>query len=146
MAYSFLDVSASMTGPGGVALFGGLQGGVAEEGISIRPEGQKNTMTIGAGGTVMNSLRAAKNGLIIVRLLKTSPQNPVLGAMYDAQTISSTLWGTNIIVVTHPSGEVVTCRSCAFRNPPEMVWATNGNVLEWEIEAGLIDRVFGSYT
>ena len=49
-AYSFLDVSVSIDGPGGFFAIDG--GGVAEEGITIEPVGDKNTMTVGADGKV----------------------------------------------------------------------------------------------
>ncbi len=52
--YSFLDVTASLTGPTGVIDLG--QGSAnSEEGITQTMGGNKNTMTIGADGEVMHS-------------------------------------------------------------------------------------------
>ena len=70
--YSFLDVTASLTGPTGVIDLG--QGSAnSEEGITQTMGGNKNTMTIGADGEVMHSLHADKSGTVTVNLLKTSP-------------------------------------------------------------------------
>ena len=83
--YSFLDVTASLTGPTGVIDLG--QGSAnSEEGITQTMGGNKNTMTIGADGEVMHSLHADKSGTITVTLLKTSPVNKKLSLAYNAQT------------------------------------------------------------
>jgi hypothetical protein len=55
--YSFLDVSATISGPGGTFSIGS-DAGVAEEGITTAYTGEKNTMTIGADGAGMHSLHA----------------------------------------------------------------------------------------
>lgn len=86
--YSFLDVTASLTGPTGVIDLG--QGSAnSEEGITQTMGGNKNTMTIGADGEVMHSLHADKSGTITVTLLKTSPVNKKLSLAYNAQSQSS---------------------------------------------------------
>src|SRR5690348_11425020 len=94
--YSFLNVQASIVGPGGSFNLGD-GAGVTEEGITIERQDDKDAMTIGADGIGMHSLRASKAGTVTVRLLKTSPQNAKLMAMYDLQTLSSTLHGQNVI-------------------------------------------------
>lgn len=90
--YSFLDTQASIVGPGGSFSIGSGDG-IAEEGITIEPAGDKNTMQVGADGTGMHNLHADKSGTITVRLLKTSPKNAMLMAMYNLQQTSAALWG-----------------------------------------------------
>ena len=90
--YSFADVAATLVGPTGIVDLG-YGAAVAEEGITIEPAGDKNTMLIGADGEGMHSLHADKSGTITVRLLKTSPTNLKLQAMYNAQTLNGALHG-----------------------------------------------------
>lgn len=145
IAYSFVDVSATLIGPGGVISFGNGSG-AAEEGITIEQAEDKDTMTIGADGTPMHSLHAGKQGTITVRLLKTSPVNAQMQAMYDLQQLSSAAWGQNIILVSHvASGDVTSGRSAAFRRSPTLTYAKDGGINEWSFNVGLIDRVFGTY-
>src|SRR5690349_2622434 len=94
--YSFLNVQATIAGPGGNFNLGN-GAGASEEGITVEPAGDKSTMTIGADGSGMHSLHADKSGTVMVRLLKTSPQNAKLQAMYDLQTADSRLHGQNVI-------------------------------------------------
>ncbi|WP_285199455.1 phage protein, partial [Klebsiella pneumoniae] len=104
--YSFIDVVATLVGPtGNIDL--GYGAGAAEEGITIEMAGDKNTMMIGADGEGMHSLHADKSGTITVRLLKTSPTNAKLMAMYDDQTLDSGLHGQNVITVRNAkSGDI----------------------------------------
>lgn len=144
-AYSFLDVVATISGPTGSAqLASGAQN--ADEGISFEMTGDKNTMTTGADGSVMHSLHAEKSGRVIVRLLKTSPINQLLQAMYDAQTLSAQLHGQNTIVCQQKqAGDITTARQCAFKRKPPLTYAKEGGIIEWEWDAGLIDTVLGTY-
>src|SRR5688572_2765379 len=113
--YSFQDVAATLAGPTGVIDLG-YGSAVADEGITIEAAGDKNTMTIGADGEGMHNLHADKSGTVTVRLLKTSPQNAKLQAMFDAQQLAPALWGNNVIIVRIPrTGEVTTARQCAFK-------------------------------
>ena len=144
-AYSFQDVVAKITGPTGSA---DLATGAApsDEGISFEMTGDKNTMTTGADGTVMHSLHAEKSGRVIVRLLKTSPVNALLQAMYDAQTATAALHGQNVILCQQKaSGDVTTARQCAFKRKPPLAYQKEANTVEWEWDAGLIDSVLGTY-
>lgn len=146
--YSFLDISATITGPGG-AFDLGYGAAVAEEGISIEMAGDKNQMMIGADGTVMHSLHADKSGQVTVRLIKTSNVNQQLMALYDAQTTvgSGTLWGQNVIVIrNNRSGDVTTAQPCAFKRKPGINYRKDGDFLEWTFDAGQIDTVLGTYT
>lgn len=141
--YSFMDVSATIAGPGGSFALG-YGAGVAEEGITINRTQDKNTLTTGADGTPMNSLHAAKPGEIIIRLQKTSPTNALLMAMYDLQSLSSANWGQNVIVVSNTAtGDTTTARFCAFKRAPNLVYATEGGMNEWTMDAGLVDSILG---
>jgi hypothetical protein len=142
--YSFLDVVASITGPGGTFSLGN-GAGPSEEGITIDMVEAKNTMTIGADGSVMHSLHAGKGGTVTVRYLKTTPANAQLQAMYDLQTTSSALHGINVIVVANPvSGDVTTCRNCAFQKKTALTYAKDGGTNEWVFDAGQVDTVLGT--
>jgi hypothetical protein len=145
VAYSFVDVNATLVGPGGVVSLGNGSG-AAEEGITIEQAEDKDTMTIGADGTPMHSLHAGKQGTVTIRLLKTSPSNQLLQLMYDFQQLSSAVWGQNVLVITQvASGDVTSCRSVAFRRSPTLTYAKDGGTQEWGFNAGLIDRALGSY-
>jgi hypothetical protein len=143
--YSFLDVAATIVGPGGNVQLG--QGaGVSEEGISIEMAEDKTSTLIGADGEGMHSLHAGKSGTVTVRILKTSNTNFLLRQMYDLQAVSSSNWGTNVIVVTNrASGDTITCRQCAFRRAPTIVYGKEGQVMEWTFNAVKIDPVMGKY-
>ena len=143
--YSFLDVQATLVGPTGIVQLG-YGAAVADEGISIEAAGDKNTMIIGADGEGMHSLHADKSGTVTVRLLKTSPTNAKLMAMYDAQTLSSALHGQNLITVTNPvAGDVTTARSCAFKKRPNLAYKKDGDIVEWQFDAIKIDTILGVY-
>lgn len=143
--YSFLDVTASLTGPTGVIDLG--QGSAnSEEGITVAMGGNKNTMTIGADGEVMHSLHADKSGTITVNLLKTSPTNKKLSLAYNAQSQSSATWGNNVIVIRNKvSGDIITARSVAFQKQPDNANAKTGNTMPWVFDCGKIDQVLGEF-
>jgi hypothetical protein len=141
-AYSFADVSAVINGPGGNFA---LNGGAADEGISIEYTDAKNTMTPGADGSIMHSLHASKSGKVTVRLLKTSPVNALLTTMYNFQTTSAANHGQNTIVVRDPvRGDIVTCRECAFSKHTNVTWAKDGGMNEWTWDAGFVDPILGT--
>jgi len=140
-SYSFLDVVASLSGPTGATP---LNGGNAEEGITIAPFEDKNTMNVGADGAVMHSLHAGKAAIVTVRLQKTSPINAVLRNMYNAQQSNSLLWGKNTITVRDIArGDAITCTGCAFQTMPENSWAKDGNTIEWTFHAAQCAGVLG---
>lgn len=143
--YSFLDVTASLTGPTGVIDLG--QGSAnSEEGITQTMGGNKNTMTIGADGEVMHSLHADKSGTITVTLLKTSPVNKKLSLAYNAQSQSSATWGNNVIVIRNTaSGDISTARSCAFQKQPDFNNAKAGGTVAWVFDCGKIDQLLGEF-
>lgn len=143
--YSFLNVQATIVGPGGSFNIG--QGaGIAEEGITVERANDKGTMTIGADGTGMHSLHADKSGTVTVRLLKTSPQNAKLMAMYDLQTADSRLYGQNVITITDTgSNDSTGCRGVGFKKAPTLTYAKEGQMMEWSFNAIAIDSVLGTY-
>lgn len=141
--YSFLDVTATLVGPGGVISLGS-GAGVSEEGISIEPTGEMGTMMIGADGSGQHSLSADKSGRIIVRVLKTSPVNAKLNAMSQFQRASAEAYGQNTLVITDTNrGDVVTCRQVAFAKVPALTFAREAGMNEWEFNAIIIDPALG---
>lgn len=134
MVYSFLNVVATLIGPTGVINLG--QGAaVAEEGITIEAVEDKNNMVIGADGRGQHSLIASDARLVTVRLLKTSPVNAQLQIMYDAQSISSALWGQNVFnVVDTGRGDLVIVQSSAFKKQPAITYAKEGGLMEWQFD------------
>ena len=143
--YSFIDVTASMTGPTGVIDLG-YGSANSEEGITVTMTENKNTMTIGADGEVMHSLHAGKSGTITVTLLKTSPVNKKLSLAYNAQSQSSATWGNNVIVIRNTaSGDISTARSCAFQKQPDFNNAKEGGTVAWVFDCGKIDQLLGEF-
>jgi hypothetical protein len=144
--YSFMDVAATIVGPGGSFSLG-YGSCNAEEGISIAMVENKNTMTIGADGCVMHSLHAGNGGTVTIRFLKTSGTNQLLAMMYDLQRVSSALWGNNTIVISDPArGDQISCRQCAFQRWPNVNYAKEGGTQEWVFDAGSIDGILGDGT
>jgi hypothetical protein len=143
--YSFKDVVASLTGPTGNANLG-YGAALTDEGISIDMSGDKNTMSIGADGNVMHSLHADKSGIITVHCQKVSVTNSILQAMYDAQQVSSSLWGQNVITIREvESGDITTATKCAFKKKPNLNYKKDGDMIDWSFDAGFIDTVLGIY-
>ncbi|MDU4424895.1 MAG: DUF3277 family protein [Raoultella sp.] len=143
--YSFIDVSASLTGPTG-SIDLGYGSANSEEGITVAMTEAKNTMTVGADGEVMHSLHAGKSGTITVTLLKTSPVNKKLSLMYNAQSQSSATWGNNVIVIRNKvSGDITTARSCAFQKQPDHANAKVGNTVSWVFDACKVDQLLGEF-
>lgn len=143
--YSFLDFSASIVGPGG-SFDLGYGAGNSEEGVTVAMVEPKNSMTIGAGGDVMHSLHAGKGGTITVTLLKTSPTNAKLSALYAAQSLSSATWGNNIIVMRNSaSNDVCSARSVAFQKVPDWQNAKDGGTVAWVFDAGKVDMLLGTF-
>lgn len=143
--YSFQDVTATLGGPTGLVDLG-YGSAAAEEGITVAAAGDKNTMLIGADGEGMHSLHADKSGQVTVRLLKTSPQNAKLEAMYAAQALLTSAWGQNVITIRNvQSGDITTARSCAFKKKPDLTYAKDGETVEWVFDSIKIDTIRGTY-
>lgn len=142
--YSFLDVYAALTGPGGVVSLGSGAGN-SEEGISIEPAAEVNTTMIGADGSGQHSLSADRSGRITVRLLRTSPTNQLLMTLFNFQTASAANHGQNTITITDKArGDVITCQQVAFVKAPSVNYGREAGMLEWEFSAIRIDRALGS--
>jgi hypothetical protein len=141
--YSFLNVAASIVGPGLNAQIGSTSGS-AKDGLSAEFDEDKVTVTTGADGAIMTSLRASQTGRIIVRLLKTSPINAILSSAYNFQRVSSANTGQNTIrVVDKARGDLVNGRQMAFVRMPSNTWGEEGNILEWSF-IGIVNEVFGA--
>lgn len=141
--YSFLDVNATLVGPGGSVNLG-ASAAVSEEGITIEAIEDKSILTIGAGGQGMHSLVANESSTVTIRLLKTSPTNTVLQNMYNFQTVSSVRHGRNVIVITDLGrGDVITLSGTAFKRAPTITYAKEGGMMEWAFDAISTVRVLG---
>lgn len=144
--YSFLDVTASIVGPG-LACVLGNEAGNSDEGISIEMQADKNNMTVGADGAWMHSLHASNAGSVTVRLLKTSPYNAILMAAYNAQRISSALWGKNVFTLTQGNADDnIVCVGCAFIRQSNLVYATDGGLNTWAFHSGKVTGFLGAYS
>jgi hypothetical protein len=142
-SYSFLNVVAAIAGPGG-ALNLGSGAAVAEEGITIAPTEDKNSMIIGADGRGQHTLIASNAGIVTFRYLKTAPINGFLQIMYDLQSASSSLWGQNLITVADTFRlDLSTCQSCAFKKKPEIVYDKAGPMIEWTFDSLAINTILG---
>jgi hypothetical protein len=144
--YSFQQVTASLVGIGGNINIG--QGsGSAAEGITIEPVGDKNSMTIGADGSVSHSLSASSAQTVTVRLLKTSPDNALLQDMFNFQTESALTHGFNVITLRDIArGDFLTLTEVAFANESSLTYATEAGINEWVFNAGKSARILGTGT
>lgn len=144
-AYSFSQVTATLTGAAGVINLG-FGSANSKEGITVTQTQPRNAMTVGADGSVMHSLRCDKSGTVTIRLLETSPVNAALQTMYDAQSLVPSAWGSNVLVIVNKgNNETTTCRNVAFQNQPTVTYAEDGSFKEWVFDCGQIDRVTGTY-
>ena len=142
--YSFQDVNCAIVGPGG-AFSLGSGAGAAEEGITFTPTEEINTMQIGADGIGQHSLHANRSGTVTVRLLRTSPVNALLSALYAFQTASSSAHGQNTIsLVDSQRGDSVTASQVAFGRVPDLTFAKAAGTVEWIFHAIRIDRFLGA--
>lgn len=143
MTYSFQDVQAAISGGGGQFSLG-YGSGNAEEGITAAMSDSKGIGTVGADGKIMPTLRASKLGKVTVRLLKTSPVNAQLSRLYNAQSINTAFWATNTITAGNVSiGDVISLTGAWFVKQPDIVYAKDGNMNDWEFE-GNLDMILGA--
>ena len=142
--YSFQNVNATIAGPGGVLNLG-AGAAVAEEGISIEPVEDKNQMVIGADGKGQHSLIVSEAVTATIRLLKTSPLNAALMLMYNIQTATSALWGSNVItVVDSGRNDFHALQSCAFKKKPAIVYDKAGPMQEWVFDCIVGTSILGA--
>ena len=142
--YSFLEVVCALTGPG-AAINLAAGAGVSEEGITFTPSTEIDTMQIGADGSGQHSLHADKSGRVMVRILKTSPTNYLLSAAYAFQTANPASHGQNTITLVDTiRGDAITAQQVAFAKAPELTFAKEAGLVEWEFNAIIIDRTLGN--
>jgi hypothetical protein len=144
MVYSFLNVVATIAGPGGILnLAAGAA--VAEEGITIEATEDKNIMTIGADGKGQHSLVASDAATVTVRLLKTSPLNAALMIMYDLQSASSSVWGQNVFTIVDTGRlDATVIQSAAFKKKPTITYAKEGGMMEWTFDGISANSILGA--
>lgn len=143
-AYSFLDVAATLVGPGGFISLGSGSAS-AEEGITLAPTTDIGTMTIGADGEGVHSLHADKSGVITVRLLKNSPTNQLLSAMLAFQRSSGAAYGQNTIECRDTQrGDVWVCTQVGFKKVPDVKYAKDADVIAWEFNAIRMEMTLGA--
>lgn len=144
MVYSFLNVNATIAGPGGVVNIGAGAAN-SEEGITVEATEDKNVMTVGADGKAQHSLIASQAATLTVRLLKTAPANAALMLMYNAQQISSALWGQNVITINDSGrGDLLICQACAFKKKPVSTYAKEAGMMEWTFDVQVLNTILGS--
>lgn len=144
MTYSFLDIVATITGPGGTISLGSGNAN-AEEAVSIEASEETDNMQIGADGSVVHNLHGSKAGKFIFRLLKTSPQNFALMGMYNFQRTSSLFWGQNTISIANPvSGDSYTGSLAAFVRNPNNAYNKESNTIDWEFNCSTVDQILGN--
>lgn len=144
VTYSFLNVSATIAGPGG-AISLGNGAGTAKEGISLSFVDDTDKMDIGSDGAGMHSLRASKGGTVSVRLLKTSPTNNALTTMFNLQRSSAALHGINTLTISdNVRGDLYVCTQVAFTKHPDNSYSEDGNMLEWRFNAIRIEAALGA--
>lgn len=142
--YSFQDFALTLTGPGGAITLGDGSG-AAKEGATFEFVENANAMVVGADGSGMHSLNASKAGKITVRLLKTSPTNGLLSAMYNFQRVSSANWGQNVMAGSDiVRGEQYSCQQVAFGKFPNNTYAMDGNILEWNFDTVVMDAALAT--
>jgi hypothetical protein len=147
--YAFQDVTAHISGPGGdfqltTYDISGPETAAAEEAVTITWGEESNTQTIGADGSVMNSMHSARAGTVVFRLMKTSPNNARLQQMFHFQHQSSAYWGRNTITIENKAlGDKYTLLGCAWVRIPTNTYAKVGNVLEYELHVAIIDSILG---
>ena len=140
-SYSFLDVIATFVGPTGAFP---LNSGIEAGGITITMTADKNTMAIGANGDVQHSLHADNSAQITVKLLKTSPTNALLSAMYNLQKLSAKTWGQNVINIYSAIGDDVIATSVAFKRQPTIVYDKEGPMNEWQFDVGTVTEILAA--
>lgn len=142
-AYSFLNITCQMVGPG---IASNLASGAsaAEEGITLERTTDKNVMTIGADGKGMHSLVADDSCTLTVRLLKTSPLNAALQIAFDLQSVSSAAWGINTFTLSDSArGDFSVIQQAAFKKGVTITYAKEGGMMEWTFDGIQVNSILG---
>jgi len=101
LAYSFVNVSATLIAPGFIIQLGS---GAAptEGGITLAYAGDHSNVVVGADGNAITSLFAGKAGAATIRLLKNSPANKMLNLLFAAQKAAPQSVGAQgILTITY---------------------------------------------
>lgn len=143
--YSFLDVTVSISGPGGSF---SIRGGAASEGVTISADNSMTETMTGADGSIMHSLvEAGKTATVTVNLLKTSSVNAQLAELMASQDESSATWGQNVIsIVDKARGDDITIAEAAFVNIPANGWAATAGTIPWSFRGKITNNKLGSGT
>jgi hypothetical protein len=84
--------------------------------------------------------------VLTVRLLKTSPANAQLMALYQAQQLSSATWGQNVFSLTNAqTGDSVACSGVAFQQRTKLGYKTKAGMNEWKFECISMIETLGTY-
>jgi hypothetical protein len=143
-SYALNKVVASITGPGGSFQLGSGSA-LGDEGIEVETN-ERSVKQVGADGIGQYSFIADKSGTVTLTLLKTSPVNSQLMAMFNAQTLDSSLWGSNVLtVIDTASGTTVSARACAFNKVPPQKFGKEAGTNQWVFDSLYIDTVIGAY-
>lgn len=143
-SYALNKVVATITGPGGSFSLGSGSA-LGDEGIETETN-ERSVKQMGSDGIGQFSYIADKSGTVTVTLLKTSPVNAQLMAMFNAQTVDASLWGANTItIVDTASGTTVSARSCAFNKVPPQKFGKEAGTNQWIFDSLYIDGVIGVY-
>ena len=141
--YSFLDVTCSLVSP--QASFSLSENGIAEEGLRIVMAGPKNTRTMGADGSGMMSLHASDAGDVTVNLLKVSPINALLNALYRQQKVSSASWGGIQLTIGNAIlGDNIVAQLGAFQKQADVGYVVDGGFMIWPFEFISISEILGN--
>lgn len=133
--YSFLDVTASINGPGGAF---SLIGCNSAEGVTIVYDDDKTATMTGADGCIMHSLRGTMTGTMTFNFLKISYMNTLLNQLFNYQRRSSQWWGYNVITVRDVArGDNYNLTTAAFVKHPDNTYAQDGNTLAWQFRGYL---------
>jgi len=142
--YSFADVVAALSGPGGLINVG-AGAGPSKEGVTVTPGADANIMQIGADGGGQHSMTSDFSGTITIRLLKTSPTNALLAAMLSFQRASAANWGQNTFSLADKNrNDIVTASQVAFKKWPDLTFAEEAGVNEWVFDAVRISMALGA--
>ena len=67
-------------------------------------------------------------------------------ALYDAQSLSSALWGKNVITVSNSVvGDMHVASACAFKKCPDMNNKKDADIVEWIFDSIDINSILGTY-
>lgn len=141
--YSFLDVQATISGPGGMADI--KSSGVSEEGITITQVSPKDVMTIGAAGNGMHTLVGTDAARVEVSMLKTAPGNSVFNTLYNFGKQSSANWGQLQFTVQNPvTGDSITLLGGAFEKQADVRYAGQQTLMVWPMLFISRDDILGN--